>query len=453
MRRFSAGAATVALALIGAHAFAGAAFGAVAIKVGCSAGVGDSKALVRELKQANWRAASQLTVITLASDCTYTLTRVGEFAQTGPSGLPVVRRHVLIEGRGSEITRALAVRAFRIVSVGPKGNLTLEDLTISNGHAANGRNGANSVDADGGDGGAGRNGGGIHNQGRLTLRDVTVTGSVAGSGGAGGSSTTSDAADGPDNASGAGGDGVDAAAANGGDGGPGGNGGGIYNAGWMLIADSSINDNQAGNGGAGGDATGGRGGDGGAGTTTGGSGGDGGDAQAGKGGIGGDGGALLNRGTLFIDDSVLDGNQAGNAGDGGHAKGGRGGDAGGPHGNGGTGGNAVSRGADGGTGGILAVASGSAVLHHSSADGNMGGDAGFGGEPLEPGDAGTPGCEGTYASGSGFVMGGTGGVGGIFVAAAGNVTLLDVALSNNSTGTSTPSGPLGVSGGLGPPCT
>jgi hypothetical protein len=121
--------------------------------------------------------------------------------------------------------------------------VSLSNLTIRGGHAPSGNPGAAGVAgltcAPAGAGSAGANGGGIFNAGRLTLRNVAVTGNVAGGGGTGG-------------AGGAGAAQASGAGCSGAAGGPGGDGGGIYNQGTLTVTGSFVSGNRAGAGGAGG---------------------------------------------------------------------------------------------------------------------------------------------------------------------------------------------------------
>lgn len=84
-------------ALLAATLFAAPASAAVNVGVGCVSGTGNVQQLVKAMRVASWRSRATLTVITLGRNCTYTLTRAGSFPQIGPTGLPIVRRHVLIQ--------------------------------------------------------------------------------------------------------------------------------------------------------------------------------------------------------------------------------------------------------------------------------------------------------------------------------------------------------------------
>ncbi|MET8945402.1 hypothetical protein ABZX30_17910 [Streptomyces sp. NPDC004542] len=83
--------------------------------------------------------------VNLLPGCTYTLTDA--VPPNDDNGLPVIRSAVTINGRGDTITRAATAAHFRFFEIdGPNGKLTLNTLTLSNGHASsglgNGRGGA-----------------------------------------------------------------------------------------------------------------------------------------------------------------------------------------------------------------------------------------------------------------------------------------------------------------------
>lgn len=85
-------------------------------------------------------------VVDLKPRCTYTLTDTAP-PTSGDNGLPVITSTVTINGCHDTIARAATAANFRFFEVnGPNGNLTLDSLTLSNGHAAsglgNGRGGA-----------------------------------------------------------------------------------------------------------------------------------------------------------------------------------------------------------------------------------------------------------------------------------------------------------------------
>ncbi|MFF4758737.1 hypothetical protein [Streptomyces sp. NPDC001292] len=83
--------------------------------------------------------------VNLRRGCTYTLTDAAP--PNDDNGLPVIKNKVTINGRGDTITRAATAANFRFFEIdGTNGNLTLNDLTLSKGHAStslgNGRGGA-----------------------------------------------------------------------------------------------------------------------------------------------------------------------------------------------------------------------------------------------------------------------------------------------------------------------
>ena len=83
--------------------------------------------------------------VNLRPGCTYTLTDATP--PNDDNGLPVITNNVTVNGSGDTITRAATAADFRFFEVdGPNGNLTLNALTLSNGHASsglgNGRGGA-----------------------------------------------------------------------------------------------------------------------------------------------------------------------------------------------------------------------------------------------------------------------------------------------------------------------
>jgi hypothetical protein len=83
--------------------------------------------------------------VNLRPGCTYTLTDA--VPPNDDNGLPVITNNVTINGAGDTITRAATAANFRFFEIdGPNGNLTLNTLALSNGHASsglgNGRGGA-----------------------------------------------------------------------------------------------------------------------------------------------------------------------------------------------------------------------------------------------------------------------------------------------------------------------
>lgn len=199
----------------------------------------DTGALVQAIVDAN--ATSTPVTLSLATNCVYTLTAVAD--TTWSAGLPSIQRKLSINGNHATIARAEDAPQFRIIS--NWGDLTLDKVTITGGHAPDGV-GTNAN----GDGNSGEDGGGIENWGSLAITDSVITGNTSGAGAPGGDATATTSA---------------------GRGGSGGFGGGIssYSSfqNTVTITGSSITDNAAGAGSRGGNGVaakpGGRGGSGG----------------------------------------------------------------------------------------------------------------------------------------------------------------------------------------------
>ena len=302
----------------------------------------------------------------------------------GPLTVAPTVENLAITGHGEHQTfidaRFLGNRAFTISG---GATVLMRGLTIANSHAPDGANGASGTGAAGQ---AGSSGGGILNQGTLSLVDSAITGSQAGAGGAGGSGASA--------TSGPGG--------KGGDGGAGGSGGAIYNTGSLSLTGVTLGSDDAGSGGTG--AVGGQG-------TSGGNG--------GQGGVGGDGGGVTNAGgSLTVIDSTLRSDGAGNggAGGGGGSAGATAGGTGGAGGGGAIGGGIA---ADGGT---LSVTN-STFASHTAGSGGVGGNGGA----APSSGAGAVGGNG----GAGGAAGSGGGVGGSNPSSA---TLLQVTAAGNNAG-------------------
>jgi CSLREA domain-containing protein len=261
----------------------------------------------------------------------------------------------------------------------------LDDLTITNAHAPNGSGGA---DGTGGAADDGANGGGIYNQGTLTLNDSAVTNSQAGGGGVGGTGGS---------------------AQQGGMGGTGGDGGGIYNTGTLTLNGATISGNSAGAGGAGG-----AGGANPSGTA----------GNGGTGGGGGFGGGLLNAGgTVTITASTFSGNASGAGGAGGIGGAGTTGGAGGTAGDADDGGGIDSS----NSGGSLSITN-STLASNTAGAGGAGGGGGTGG---------------TFGGDGG--PGGAGGSGGAMQVFPGSVSLQSDTIAGNAAG----AGAQGGTGGTG----
>jgi hypothetical protein len=257
-------------------------------------------------------------------------------------------KELTIEGAGPGQTILDACKLDdRALQVEPGAGVTLKGLTITNGNAPDGAAGTAGA-TNGSHGGAaepGADGGGILNEGNLTLTDTAITNSHAGFGGTGGKG-------GPLGGSG-------------GTGAGGGSGGAIASTGTLTVSESTISENSAGSGGGGGEATASSTGQGGSGAS---------------GGNGGGGAGIANfGGTATIEKSTITANTAGAGGAGSSGK--NSGEIGGG-GNGGDGGS-------GGNGAAVAIAGAlfkpAAVLQATddTIQGNIAGDGANGGNPGE----------------------------------------------------------------------
>ena len=283
---------------------------------------------------------------------------------------------------------------FLDVPAGP--SVEISDLTVTGARAADGATGKPGNASTGGTaGGAGANGGAILNAGTLTLTDVAVMNSEAGTGGAGG---TGDWPFG----------GTDQ---NGGAGGSGGEGGAIFNTGDLTLQGVTLAGNMAGDGGAGGPGGFGSGLES-NGPFPGGSG--------GAGGSGGDGGGVASEaGKVEIDASTIRGNSAGAGAAG--AVGGAGTSfssavAGGPGGDGG----------NGSWGGGVWSGGGTLRITNSTIVSNGAGAGGAGG-------VGAPQSQ-TAAPGLGGAGGNGGGGGGVGVGTGTSTELLSATVVGNAVG-------------------
>jgi hypothetical protein len=124
---------------------------------------GDTAALEQQISIFNQESAP--TQIYLSKNCVYAVTAANHRGEkVGADGLPDITGNITIMGQGSTITRSADER-FRLFHVAAGGSLTLNGLTVSSGTAIGGP------------------GGGILDQGNLTLIDTTVTGNTAAVGG------------------------------------------------------------------------------------------------------------------------------------------------------------------------------------------------------------------------------------------------------------------------------
>jgi predicted outer membrane repeat protein len=141
--------------------------------VPCTGPDGGTQGLINAINDANLHGGG---TITLAPDCTYTLSNGAFDNGHGPVGLPVIESAVTIDGNGSVIAREKgAFPAFRLMEVSdsPAGALTLDETKLRRGNA--------------GTSGAAIPGGGaifVTRPGTLTANDSVFTGNKSANGGA-----------------------------------------------------------------------------------------------------------------------------------------------------------------------------------------------------------------------------------------------------------------------------
>ncbi|SCK55801.1 right-handed parallel beta-helix repeat-containing protein [Streptomyces sp. WMMB 322] len=152
----------------------------------------DNAALIAAVQEAN---AAGSGTISLAKGCTYRLSRVfpGNY---GDNALPGITGRITVEGNGAVLARAGSAPDMRIVEVAGGGSLTLKDVTLRNGRLSPGFSfGGNAfVGAPSArlelvrsevTRGFARWGGGILNDGPLTVRSSRITHNSTSSGGGG----------------------------------------------------------------------------------------------------------------------------------------------------------------------------------------------------------------------------------------------------------------------------
>ncbi len=327
-----------AVAALGALTLAATPAQAADIDVPCDPG-----ALVESVAAAN--ASTAADTLSLAPNCVYTLTTPADVPSG--TGLPAINGKLTINGNHATIGRAQDAPRFRIIA--NWGELTLDKVTITGGHAPDGA-GTNSY----GDANGGGSGGGIQNWGPLTITDSVIAGNTSGAGAPGTDATATTSA---------------------GRGGLGGFGGGISSYSFspvaLTITNSWITGNATGGGGRGGNGTG---------TKPGG--------QGGSGGFGG--GIDLTSGTILrVTGSSFTGNTTGEG-----APGGSGGADGGGSGAGGSGGT--------GAGAFVSTEPGEPLSPAITATKIAGNQAGRGGDAGVPGSGGYLGWAGFGGNGGGL---------------------------------------------------
>jgi len=177
---------------------------------------GNVAALIQAINDAN--ASSGPDIIDLANNGAYTLT-AAYVNLNGATGLPALQGAITINGHGAKIERSATAPAFRILAIGAGAAVQLNDLTIAGGKLTS----DGSANAGAGDSSSG---GGIANDGTLTLNNTIVRDNVARAGDGASSKPSGGVA----------------------------LGGGIYSTGALILNTSTIRNNSAtaGNGIAGG---------------------------------------------------------------------------------------------------------------------------------------------------------------------------------------------------------
>src|SRR5690242_2226948 len=269
------------------------------------------------------------TVVLPAGRFTLTIPRQAD-NDNATGDLDIFKTMALV-GANASATIIDANHINRAIHNQPGATLTIQGVTITGGQAHGGAEGASATGGDGSGAGSpgkgaagvggsdGQGGGGIWNEGNLSVLDSVVSGNVAGAGGAGGNGTGGTGASSVDGASGGTG--------SGGSGGAGGDGGGILSTSntppgaSLRLTRTMVSGNRGGTGGAGGTGTGGAAGSAGTGTA-----GNGGFGVGGGGGIGGSGGAIAQEGlgSVTVEQSTIIGNAGGTGGNPGSGLGGRG---------------------------------------------------------------------------------------------------------------------------------
>jgi hypothetical protein len=138
---------------------------AVSVNVPCSGPGGGAPGLIAAINAANGGGGGN---INLAPGCTYLLTQVDNTV-LGSNGLPVITSPITLNGSSTTIERSSEAPAFRILLVTNIGRLTLNNVIVTGGRSVN------------------AGGGGITNQGYLTLNNNSrVTGNTDPNGDGGG---------------------------------------------------------------------------------------------------------------------------------------------------------------------------------------------------------------------------------------------------------------------------
>ncbi len=154
---------------------------AASFNVACS----DTAGLIAAINTANGNEGSD--TITLAANCTYTLLAVDNSAD-GANGLPNITSNITLVGNGATIERSAAAPAFRLLHVASSGDLTVQNLTLTNGQADGAAiwNNGGTLNLSGSTirNNTGGNYGALVNFGALTIDQSTIADNSAGNAGA-----------------------------------------------------------------------------------------------------------------------------------------------------------------------------------------------------------------------------------------------------------------------------
>jgi fibronectin type 3 domain-containing protein len=104
----------------------------------CTLNASDMSSLISAINTANSNA--DVDTICLATG-SYTFTTANNTGSSGGNALPIITTEMIIEGNGATITRSGSAN-FRFIEVDVNGNLTLNDVTMTNGRAEYGHGGA-----------------------------------------------------------------------------------------------------------------------------------------------------------------------------------------------------------------------------------------------------------------------------------------------------------------------
>jgi hypothetical protein len=130
------------------------------------------ESLIEAIRQANTDAGSVPQTLDLSDGCQYTLSETNNSGDHGANGLPQITVNLIIKGNNSIIERSSQRETpmFRIFQVNAGASLSLEGLTLQNGH-----NDLSNQDEEGG---------AIFNRGTLEISKCAILNNLSGCGGA-----------------------------------------------------------------------------------------------------------------------------------------------------------------------------------------------------------------------------------------------------------------------------